>query len=206
VFQVRASGEAGVRKWQGALASVNGEVGASKTPCTQRHHHTATPHTGECQRFVCCATHPKLPACPQVGPSEEPGAASGRGEGRQPTGRVVGIITRNWRARGYCGSLKPPSAHARPLHGTSAVLFLPVERKYPAIRCGRVHTRMRSYTHSYTHMRTRAGTRAHAHARRHVHTCTQKRTHTHAHAQTRRHAHHKLWALTAGSPRGRRAA
>ncbi|KAF5828225.1 hypothetical protein DUNSADRAFT_18006 [Dunaliella salina] len=72
----------------------------------------------------------------QVGPPDDPSVLAQRAgeEAKQPTGRVVGIISRNWRSRGYCGSLKPPSAHARPLHGASNVLFLPVERRYPAIR------------------------------------------------------------------------
>lgn len=57
--------------------------------------------------------------------------------GLKPTGKVVGIIKRNWRSRGYCGSLAPPkSGRNRPLSdaSTSYVLFLPVERKYPAIK------------------------------------------------------------------------
>ncbi len=56
--------------------------------------------------------------------------ASSSGD-KQPTARVVGVIKRNWRTRGYCGSLKPSE---RPLHGTSSVLFMPVERRYPMIR------------------------------------------------------------------------
>ncbi|GAX77417.1 hypothetical protein CEUSTIGMA_g4862.t1 [Chlamydomonas eustigma] len=59
-------------------------------------------------------------------------ATGGKGAGeRRPTGRVVGVIKRNWRARGYCGSLKPLD---RSSHGTSSVLFMPVERRYPMIR------------------------------------------------------------------------
>ena len=56
-------------------------------------------------------------------------------DGRRPTGRVVGIIRRNWRTRGYCGSLKP--GHRGGVH-SAAVLFVPVERAFPMIR---VHTR-----------------------------------------------------------------
>jgi exosome complex exonuclease DIS3/RRP44 len=44
----------------------------------------------------------------QVDPGEhygEDAAAAGSG-GKRPTGRVVGIIKRNWRTRGYCGSLQ----------------------------------------------------------------------------------------------------
>lgn len=57
---------------------------------------------------------------------------------RRPTGKVVGIVKRNWRSRGYCGSLKPPKND-----GTSSsfsdgshvsVLFIPVEQRFPPIR------------------------------------------------------------------------
>ena len=66
---------------------------------------------------------------------DEPDAADGAEDGRRPTGRIVGVIRRNWRTRGYCGSLKPGQrggAHS------AAVLFVPVERRFPMIR---VHTR-----------------------------------------------------------------
>jgi len=63
---------------------------------------------------------------------------SAAAEGLKPTGKVVGVIKRNWRSRGYCGSLAPPKSNGRnrPLSdaSTSYVLFLPVERKYPAIK------------------------------------------------------------------------
>ncbi len=66
---------------------------------------------------------------------DEPDMAEVTEDGRRPTGRVVGVIRRNWRTRGYCGSLKPGQrggAHS------AAVLFVPVERRFPMIR---VHTR-----------------------------------------------------------------
>ena len=66
---------------------------------------------------------------------DAPDAADASEDGKRPTGRIVGIIRRNWRTRGYCGSLKPGQ------HGgahTAAVLFVPVERRFPMIR---VHTR-----------------------------------------------------------------
>ena len=67
-----------------------------------------------------------------------PDADSAAEDGRRPTGRVVGIIRRNWRTRGYCGSLKPGQrGGAR----SAAVLFVPVERQLPMIR---VHTRQAS--------------------------------------------------------------
>jgi exosome complex exonuclease DIS3/RRP44 len=47
---------------------------------------------------------------------------------------VVGVIKRNWRQRGYCGALKPEEGlEARA--GAAAVLFVPVERRFPMIRC-----------------------------------------------------------------------
>ena len=44
----------------------------------------------------------------QVDPGEHYGedAAAAGGGGRRPTGKVVGVIKRNWRTRGYCGSLQ----------------------------------------------------------------------------------------------------
>ncbi len=71
------------------------------------------------------------------------------GAGKCPTARVVGIIKRNWRTRGYCGSLKPDkktqgSTGAEGAGGgggggknfLESVLFIPVEKRYPMIRCG----------------------------------------------------------------------
>lgn len=61
--------------------------------------------------------------------------ASSTGDGRKPTGKVVGIIRRNWRTRGYCGSLRPDQKGSQ---RSAAVLFVPVERRFPMIR---IHTR-----------------------------------------------------------------
>ncbi|KAK9849652.1 hypothetical protein WJX84_007532, partial [Apatococcus fuscideae] len=47
-------------------------------------------------------------------------------------GRVVGIIRRNWRTRGYCGSLKDEEAGKRGRQQSR--LFCPVERRFPLIR------------------------------------------------------------------------
>ena len=73
----------------------------------------------------------------QVDPGEHYGGdGAGLGEGTRPTAKVVGIIKRNWRTRGYCGSLQPPKAGApafvndRP----TSVLFVPVERRFPFVR------------------------------------------------------------------------
>lgn len=51
----------------------------------------------------------------------------------------MGVIKRNWRTRGYCGSLQPPQEAkgraARSGAGPANVLFVPVERRFPMIRC-----------------------------------------------------------------------
>ncbi|GLC34112.1 hypothetical protein PLESTB_000838700 [Pleodorina starrii] len=65
----------------------------------------------------------------QVAPGEHFNDSAGAG--RRPTGRVVGVIKRNWRTRGYCGSLKPQRVRGG---GAANVLFVPVERRYPMIR------------------------------------------------------------------------
>ena len=63
----------------------------------------------------------------------------------RPTGKVVGIIKRNWRTRGYCGSLQPQEDRGG--RGAQGVLFCPVERRFPKIRlqtrqvtCGMQHS------------------------------------------------------------------
>ncbi|EFN55177.1 hypothetical protein CHLNCDRAFT_35599 [Chlorella variabilis] len=49
--------------------------------------------------------------------------------------KVVGIIRRNWRTRGYCGSLQPPkSGPSGSANHTHSLLFCPVERRFPYIR------------------------------------------------------------------------
>ncbi|KAL6756016.1 hypothetical protein V8C86DRAFT_129914 [Haematococcus lacustris] len=67
------------------------------------------------------------------GPVITADAISGSGK-KQPTGRIVGIVKRNWRSRGYCGSLQPPKLGQRANNRSGYTLFLPVERRYPAIR------------------------------------------------------------------------
>ena len=46
------------------------------------------------------------------------------------------MIKRNWRTRGYCGSLQPlkASATSGSAQHTHSVLFCPVERRFPYIR------------------------------------------------------------------------
>ena len=55
-----------------------------------------------------------LPGGGQVAPGDHfgGGAPSTSGRERRPTGRVVGIIRRNWRPRGYAGSLQPDASGA----------------------------------------------------------------------------------------------
>lgn len=48
------------------------------------------------------------------------------------TGRVVGIIRRNWQARGYCGSLENPKFKVNPGRNVR-VLFRPKKKKIPPI-------------------------------------------------------------------------
>ena len=59
--------------------------------------------------------------------------------GKVPTGRVVGILSRAWRSRGYAGSLEEPAAGtaAARLWATGAplsVLFIPSDRRVPRVR------------------------------------------------------------------------
>ncbi|KAG2423316.1 hypothetical protein HXX76_015463 [Chlamydomonas incerta] len=73
--------------------------------------------------------HEEVPEVFQVAPGEHFNDSAGNG--KRPTGRVVGVIKRNWRTRGYCGSLKPQKVRSG---GAANVLFVPVERRYPMIR------------------------------------------------------------------------
>ena len=68
-----------------------------------------------------------------MAPGEHYEDSAGSGE-KRPTGRVVGIIRRNWRTRGYSGSLQPDRLGRPAKQGPSNVLFCPVERRYPFIR------------------------------------------------------------------------
>lgn len=71
----------------------------------------------------------------QINPGEDYGGApiTTDSSGRHPCGRVVGIIKRNWRTRGYCGSLRPIAKEKLQM-GMINCLFVPVERKFPIIR------------------------------------------------------------------------
>lgn len=73
----------------------------------------------------------------QVAPGEHYGDAASSGE-KRPTGKVVGIIRRNWRTRGYAGSLMPDQPGRGARRGGANMLFCPIERKFPFIR---IHTR-----------------------------------------------------------------
>lgn len=74
----------------------------------------------------------------QIAPGEhygEDAAAAGSAAGeRRPTGKVAGIIRRNWRTRGYAGSLQPPGEGRALRRGSTNMLFCPVERRFPFIR------------------------------------------------------------------------
>jgi hypothetical protein len=66
---------------------------------------------------ACVPSAEWLPLPKQVAPGDHYGEeASTSGREKRPTGRVVGIIRRSWRARGYAGSLQPdpPGARAGP--------------------------------------------------------------------------------------------
>ncbi|CAM9533622.1 unnamed protein product [Discosporangium mesarthrocarpum] len=65
------------------------------------------------------------------------------GGSKQPCGRVVGILRRNWRDRQYCGSLRDEGDRVVTSgkgQSTSA-LFVPVDKKIPMVR---IQTRQRS--------------------------------------------------------------
>jgi exosome complex exonuclease DIS3/RRP44 len=70
-----------------------------------------------------------------IDPDEEAVSVNMSSGSVRPTGMVVGIIRRNWRARGYCGSLLPPKEGMtyKDSH-TMSVLVCPVEKKYPMVR------------------------------------------------------------------------
>ena len=78
-----------------------------------------------CNAAVATQAQPKSSILQEVEAPPEP-------SGRVPTGKVVYIAKRNWRSRGYAGSLKP-SENITPGR-TASVLFAPVERKFPYIR------------------------------------------------------------------------
>ena len=91
-------------------------------------------------QFVCRKGYLKfpggtLPLFLQVAPGEHLDDAlpqDGALGNARPTGKVVGIIKRNWRTRGYCGSLQPQEERGG--RGAQGVLFCPVERRFPKIR------------------------------------------------------------------------
>lgn len=83
---------------------------------------------------------------PQVAPGEHYEDSSASSSEKRPTGKVVGIIRRNWRTRGYSGSLQPDRVGRPPKQGPSSVLFCPVERRYPFIR---IQTRQVSLPSDY---------------------------------------------------------
>lgn len=78
---------------------------------------------------------PELTAQPGIEDTDNTQKVEGAGT-KQPCGRVVGIIRRNWREKQYCGSLRIEGDRAVTSgkgQATSA-LFMPVDRKVMA--CG----------------------------------------------------------------------
>lgn len=73
---------------------------------------------------------PDLTAQPGIEDSENTKKLPGAGT-RQPCGRVVGIIRRNWRDKQYCGSLRIEGDRAvnSGKGQTTSALFMPVDRK-----------------------------------------------------------------------------
>ncbi|CAM9455731.1 unnamed protein product [Pylaiella littoralis] len=84
---------------------------------------------------------PELTAQPGIEDTDNTQKVEGAGI-KQPCGRVVGIIRRNWREKQYCGSLRIEGDRAVTSgkgQATSA-LFMPVDRKIPWVR---IQTRQR---------------------------------------------------------------
>ncbi len=78
-------------------------------------------------------SHTLVVASCQVAPGEQ-AEVEVTGSEKRPTGRVVAVIRRNWRSRGYCGSLQPPKHGAARSGHSASLLFMPVERRLPLIR------------------------------------------------------------------------
>ena len=71
---------------------------------------------------------------PSGGPGGQPGS-----DGRVPTGKVVGILSRAWRSRGYAGSLEEPQPGSVAAQRWAAgsplgVIFVPCDRRVPQVR------------------------------------------------------------------------
>ncbi|CAM9495162.1 unnamed protein product [Ectocarpus sp. 12 AP-2014] len=84
---------------------------------------------------------PEPTAQPAIEEIEKTKKLEGAGT-RQPCGRVVGIIRRNWREKQYCGSLRVEGdrAVATGKGQSTSALFMPVDRKIPWVR---IQTRQR---------------------------------------------------------------
>ncbi|CAM9204183.1 unnamed protein product [Ectocarpus fasciculatus] len=84
---------------------------------------------------------PEPTAQPAIEEIEKTKKLEGAGT-RQPCGRVVGIIRRNWREKQYCGSLRVEGdrAVASGKGQSTSALFMPVDRKIPWVR---IQTRQR---------------------------------------------------------------
>eukprot|EP00752_Nemacystus_decipiens_P011314 g10054.t1 len=84
---------------------------------------------------------PELTAQPGIEGMENTKKLEGAGT-KQPCGRVVGIIRRNWREKQYCGSLRVEGDRAvtNGKGQATSALFMPVDRKIPWVR---IQTRQR---------------------------------------------------------------
>lgn len=65
--------------------------------------------------------------------AESEAVAAARVDGKVPTGRVVGIIARAWRTRGYPGSLQTLNGRVARA-GQGSVLFSPIDTRFPIVR------------------------------------------------------------------------
>ncbi|CAM9386877.1 unnamed protein product [Ectocarpus sp. 13 AM-2016] len=110
--------------------------GATKEEKTPTGGETEIPDNRPTENLV-----PEPTAQPAIEEIEKTKKLEGAGT-RQPCGRVVGIIRRNWREKQYCGSLRVEGdrAVASGKGQSTSALFMPVDRKIPWVR---IQTRQR---------------------------------------------------------------
>ena len=87
---------------------------------------------GTCREQHCALARSTPSSCSSGSSAVQEVEAPPDALGKVPTGKVVSIATRNWRQRGYAGSLKP-SENVTPGR-VASLLFVPVERRFPFIR------------------------------------------------------------------------
>ncbi|GLD92419.1 hypothetical protein PINS_up000952 [Pythium insidiosum] len=69
---------------------------------------------------------------PTISPQQAELVQSEQALSLKPTGKVVGIVQRNWRK--YCGSLEPPRSAASAPTSSTSWLVVPVDRRVPKIK------------------------------------------------------------------------